>query len=101
MDTNKSAAQGSNVQNQRAVQQFPQNKSYVKNRMGEGRLDVQNHEEVFNDQIDTDYHYNSHKETFKTPTTTSVLHKKHFENNDSESNFDDGSSCASDSAIGM
>ena len=53
-------------------------------------------------QADKKYNYKSHLESSKVsniPTTASGQLSNNAEN-DSGSNFDDGSSCASDSAIG-
>ena len=53
--------------------------------------------------MDNHENYNSHIETLNTPniSTNSSTAPTNVAENDSENNFDDGSSCASDSAIGV
>ena len=59
--------------------------------------------EKYSGQMDNHENYNSHIETLNTPniSTNSSTAPTNVAENDSENNFDDGSSCASDSAIGV
>ena len=82
------------------VQHLQQKKSCIKDNREHKRTEA-NYGDHSGDRIDIGDHYTCHSEPLRTSisTVTSSLNTNNAEN-DSESNFDDGSSCASDSAIG-
>ena len=98
MDKHSSLVQTPNAKGPRA-DHLNQKKSYLKGRKDGSWVNEDTEEKYINRPMDNINQYSSHLEHTKRNSRTSGPPNQM--EHDSENNFDDASSCASDSAIGI